>query len=67
MVFYITFCNGWVFIESRGKAMVLFISNITELSYVLISQGDITGCMSVVARPVADRVSFGGFYCSGIG
>lgn len=61
MVFYITFCNAGVFIESRGNAIILFISNITELSYVLISQGDITGCMSVVARPDADSVSFGEF------
>lgn len=60
IVFYITYCNDWIFIESRVNAIVLFISNITELSYVLISRSDITGCMSVIARPVANSVSFGG-------
>ncbi|MCT7031128.1 hypothetical protein, partial [Salmonella enterica] len=57
--FYIISFNGVIFIESRGNTLVLFISNITELSYVLISQRDITGCMSMVARPVTDSVSFG--------
>lgn len=60
MVFYIVFCNGSVFIESRGDAIDLSISNITELSYVLISLGDITGCMSVVAWLVADSMLFQG-------
>ncbi|HCL5073417.1 TPA: hypothetical protein N2F43_002704 [Salmonella enterica] len=59
MAFYIAFCKGGIFIESGGKAILLFISNITVLSYVLISLGDITGCLSVVARLVADSVSFG--------
>ncbi|MEB3824095.1 hypothetical protein NX067_17875, partial [Salmonella enterica subsp. enterica serovar Typhi] len=57
--FYIISFNGVIFIESRDNTLVLFISNITELSYVLISQSDITGCMSMVARPVTDSVSFG--------
>ncbi|WP_210114063.1 hypothetical protein, partial [Salmonella enterica] len=58
--FYIISCNDGIFIESHGNTLVLFISNITELSYVLISQSDITGCMSMVTRPVTDSVSFGG-------